>query len=48
MYAIDSIAIIYSLDGDNNTEPNRWAMVFATVPDEHETNYVTSKHQVSA
>jgi hypothetical protein len=41
MYAIDSIAIIYTLDDDDNTELKRWAMVFATVPDEHETNYVS-------
>jgi hypothetical protein len=40
MYAIDSIALIYALDDDDDTEPKRWAMVSATVPDEHETNYV--------
>jgi hypothetical protein len=28
MYAIDSIAMIYALD-DDDTEPKRWAMVFA-------------------
>jgi hypothetical protein len=32
MYAIDSIALIYALeDVDDDTEPKRWAMVFATV-----------------
>jgi hypothetical protein len=41
MYAIDSIAIVYALNDDNDTEPKRWAMVFATVLDEHEVNYVS-------
>jgi predicted nucleic acid-binding protein len=41
MYAIDSIVLIYALDHDDDTEPKRWAMVFATVPDERETNYVS-------
>jgi hypothetical protein len=40
IYAIDSIAIIYPLDDDNDTEPKRWAMVFGAVSDEHETNCV--------
>jgi hypothetical protein len=40
MYAIDSIAI-QSVDDDDDTEPEKWAMVFATVPDEHEMNYVS-------
>ena len=31
MYAIDSIALIYALDDDDDTEPKMWAMVFATV-----------------
>jgi len=33
MYAIDPIAIHSVDDYDNDTEPNRWAMVFATVWD---------------
>jgi hypothetical protein len=40
MYATDSIALIYAPD-DDDTEPKRLAMVFATVPDEHETNNVS-------
>jgi hypothetical protein len=40
MYAIDSIAIIYALD-DDDTEPKSGRWYFATVPDEHETNYVS-------
>jgi hypothetical protein len=40
MHAIDSIAL-HSVDDDKNTEPTRWAMVFAIVPDQHETNCVS-------
>jgi hypothetical protein len=31
MYAFDSIAIQSVVDDDDDTEPKRWAMVFATV-----------------
>ena len=31
MYAIDSIALIYALDDDDDDGPKRWAMEFATV-----------------
>jgi hypothetical protein len=42
MYAIDSIAI-QSVDDNkyDGTEPKRWAMAFAIVSDEHETNCVS-------
>ena len=38
MYAINCIAI-QSIDNED-TEPKKWVMVFATVLDEYETNYV--------
>jgi hypothetical protein len=50
MYAINYIAI-QSVDDDEDTEPKKWAMAFATVPNEYETNYVSLrsiKRQVSA
>jgi hypothetical protein len=42
MYAIDSIAI-HSVDDDDvyDTEFKKWAMVFAVVLDQHDTNYVS-------
>jgi hypothetical protein len=40
MYAIDSIAI-HSVVIIIVQCPKKWAMVFATVPDQHETNYVS-------
>jgi hypothetical protein len=41
MYAIDSIAI-HSVDDDvYDTELKKWAMVFAVVPEQHDTTYVS-------
>ena len=40
IYAINYIAI-QSVDDDEDTKLKKWAIVFATVSDKYETNYVS-------